>query len=223
MGVNSAASCPNSAATRSWRARTVGSSPYTSSPTSAAAMAARIPSVSRVMVSLRRSIGTKSIRPRGRRCPSIRGVTSIESVSWPVTRPSACPSARPCRPTRRPSTRTDACPRCRGGLPGSRPTRPRWRSGSPTRTFAGGRWSWMADGRVVGDLYLAISDAWAQAEVQDRAGRCAGRDRLGAQPGSKVAASRSRRFSGWWPSISTTSASRGWAPACSPTTPLPGT
>ena len=25
-----------------------------------------------------------------------------------------------------------------------------------------------ADGQVVGDLYLAISDAWAQAEVQDR-------------------------------------------------------
>ena len=24
------------------------------------------------------------------------------------------------------------------------------------------------DGRVIGDLYLSISDSWAQAEVQDR-------------------------------------------------------
>ena len=58
VGVKSAASCPNIPATRSWRASTVGSSPYTSSPTSAEAMAARIASVGRVMVSLRRSMGT---------------------------------------------------------------------------------------------------------------------------------------------------------------------
>ena len=73
VGVNNAASCPNSAATRSWRALTVGSSPYTSSPTSAAAIAARISSVGRVTVSLRRSMrsGTRPIRPRGRlaSCP----------------------------------------------------------------------------------------------------------------------------------------------------------
>ena len=56
VGVNSAASCPNSPATRSSRARTVGSSPYTSSPTSARAIAARIASVGRVRVSERRSI-----------------------------------------------------------------------------------------------------------------------------------------------------------------------
>ena len=56
VGTNSAASWPNSAATRSSRRATVGSSPYTSSPTSALAIAARIASVGRVRVSLRRSI-----------------------------------------------------------------------------------------------------------------------------------------------------------------------
>ena len=56
VGMNSAASCPNSPATRSSSAATVGSSPYTSSPTSAAAIAARIASVGLVRVSERRSI-----------------------------------------------------------------------------------------------------------------------------------------------------------------------
>ena len=56
VGVNSAASWPNSPATRSSSARTVGSSPYTSSPTSADAIARRIASVGRVTVSLRRSM-----------------------------------------------------------------------------------------------------------------------------------------------------------------------
>ena len=45
-------------AMRSCSALTVGSSPKTSSPTSAAAMAARMASVGRVTVSLRRSIMT---------------------------------------------------------------------------------------------------------------------------------------------------------------------
>jgi hypothetical protein len=53
--VNSADSNPNMSATRASRALTVGSSPYTSSPTSATAIACRIASVGRVTVSLRRS------------------------------------------------------------------------------------------------------------------------------------------------------------------------
>jgi hypothetical protein len=54
-GVNSAASCPNSAAVSASSRMTVGSSPNTSSPTSAAAIAARISGVGRVTVSDRRS------------------------------------------------------------------------------------------------------------------------------------------------------------------------
>jgi hypothetical protein len=54
-GVNSAASCPSSSATRSCRRFTVGSSPYTSSPSSAFAIARRISGVGRVTVSERRS------------------------------------------------------------------------------------------------------------------------------------------------------------------------
>ncbi len=56
VGVNSAASNPNRPATRSSSASTVGSSPYTSSPTSASAIARRMPAVGRVTVSERRSI-----------------------------------------------------------------------------------------------------------------------------------------------------------------------
>src|SRR5262245_36358068 len=55
-GTNRAASLPSSAATRSSRRLSVGSSLKTSSPTSAEAIAARIPAVGRVTVSLRRSI-----------------------------------------------------------------------------------------------------------------------------------------------------------------------
>ena len=51
------ASLPSSSAARSSRALTVGSSPNTSSPTSAAAIARRIASVGVVTVSERRSIG----------------------------------------------------------------------------------------------------------------------------------------------------------------------
>ena len=40
------------------------------------------------------------------------------------------------------------------------------------------------DGQVVGDLYLALSDSRAQAEVQDRHGRRPGRDRLGPGAGA---------------------------------------
>ena len=57
-GRNIAASLPSSAATRSHSAQTVGSEPACSSPTSAAAIAARIPGVGRVWVSEARSTRT---------------------------------------------------------------------------------------------------------------------------------------------------------------------
>ncbi len=56
LGQNTAASCSNRRATRSSSMRTVGSSPNTSSPSSAWAMASRMAAVGRVTVSLRRSI-----------------------------------------------------------------------------------------------------------------------------------------------------------------------
>src|SRR5512147_1930006 len=55
-GTNSANRLLSSAAAISWSRLTVGSSPYTSSPTSARAMAFLIPSVGTVTVSLRKSI-----------------------------------------------------------------------------------------------------------------------------------------------------------------------
>src|SRR5712691_9074877 len=55
-GTNSAASFPSNCAAISWRRLTQGSSPKTSSPTSASAMARRIPGEGLVTVSLRRSI-----------------------------------------------------------------------------------------------------------------------------------------------------------------------
>src|SRR6266702_3140845 len=53
VGTNSAASFPKISAARRSKRLTVGSSPYTSSPTSASAMARRISAVGRVTVSLR--------------------------------------------------------------------------------------------------------------------------------------------------------------------------
>src|SRR5947208_8203882 len=61
LGSHSAASLPRSAAIRSCSKLTVGSSPYWSSPTGAAAMAARIAAVGRVTVSERRSMEVVSI------------------------------------------------------------------------------------------------------------------------------------------------------------------
>src|SRR5579859_2856614 len=60
LGTYTAAALPTSAATRSSRSVTVGSSPHTSSPTSAAAIAARIPASGTVSVSLRRSTVTRA-------------------------------------------------------------------------------------------------------------------------------------------------------------------
>src|SRR5205085_11936482 len=56
VGTKSAASFSKTSAARSCRRLTVGSSPYTSSPTSASAIARRIEGVGFVTVSLRRSI-----------------------------------------------------------------------------------------------------------------------------------------------------------------------
>ena len=72
VGTKSAASFPSISAARSCRRLTVGSSPYTSSPTSASAIARRIEGVGLVTVSLRRSINLisafrrKPQRPRSR-------------------------------------------------------------------------------------------------------------------------------------------------------------
>src|SRR5438105_1078880 len=56
LGTNSAASLSSIAAMRSCSALTVGSSPNTSSPSSARIIASRMPGVGRVTVSLRRSM-----------------------------------------------------------------------------------------------------------------------------------------------------------------------
>src|SRR5438067_7185427 len=61
-GTYSEASLPRTAATRSCRRLTLGSSPKTSSPTSAAAMAARMPALGRVTVSLRKSTMAVMVR-----------------------------------------------------------------------------------------------------------------------------------------------------------------
>src|SRR5919201_4512022 len=77
VGVNSAASCPNSAATSACNALTVGSSPYTSSPTSAAAIAARMAGVGLVTVSDRRYTGrsaTEHLRHQEREFERLLGV-----------------------------------------------------------------------------------------------------------------------------------------------------
>ena len=104
VGVNSPASWPSRSATRSSSARTVGSSPKTSSPTSARAIAWRIASVGRVRVS---RAGT------GRRAPA--------SVLVPASRRRGRPapgSAGGSGAGRRPSRSA-----CRGRRRGSSPSR----------------------------------------------------------------------------------------------------
>ncbi len=70
LGTNRAASLPAMSAASCWRRLTVGSSLYTSSPTSAVAMAARISAVGRVTVSLRMSM--------------MRGAGVVAVVVWPL-------------------------------------------------------------------------------------------------------------------------------------------
>ena len=84
LATNSAASLPSSSAARSSRALTVGSSPKTSSPSSASYMALRIAGVGCVTVSLRRS----TISPRR----SMVMASSIGRPSlWAVAGGSGCP------------------------------------------------------------------------------------------------------------------------------------
>ena len=60
VGRKTASSCPSSAAARVSSSLTVGSSRFCSSPTAAAAIAARMPSLGRVAVSERRSITVRA-------------------------------------------------------------------------------------------------------------------------------------------------------------------
>ena len=91
VGSQSAASLPSSSALRSWSRFTVGSSPNSSSPTSAAAIAARIPADGRVTVSERRSIGVGDITaiharsggaPLGRAAGSNRWSGYLQPGPW---------------------------------------------------------------------------------------------------------------------------------------------
>jgi RimJ/RimL family protein N-acetyltransferase len=94
-------------------------------------------------------------------------VTSIESVSWPVTtdrlsiRPSVPSDAAAFHAYRRLPEVSEWLPRLStdGAAVAERFADEDFRR----RTLV-----IEVDGQVVGDLYLAISDAWAQAEVQDR-------------------------------------------------------
>src|SRR5688572_27130556 len=72
-GANRAASCPNRAATWFSSALTVGSSPKTSSPTAAVAIASRIAAVGRVTVSDRRST-TQHLRDQEGQLEALLGV-----------------------------------------------------------------------------------------------------------------------------------------------------
>ena len=72
-GTNSAASLPSSSAVRASRAFTVGSSPKTSSPTSASAIARRIAGVGFVTVSDRKSIGGRCMMAETRSSSLVLG------------------------------------------------------------------------------------------------------------------------------------------------------
>src|ERR1019366_4841939 len=80
VGTYSAASRPNTSAPRASSRFTVGSSPYTSSPTSAAAIAARIFAVGRVTVSLRKSIKFCSFIQSSRHHHPIKSSSSSNQV-----------------------------------------------------------------------------------------------------------------------------------------------
>ncbi len=109
LGIHSAASLPSSAAQRSCSRLVVGSSPYWSSPTGAAAIAARIASVGRVTVSERRSTGAllmaRSAVVHWRACGARRGAK-------PSGRPRGAPRASRRAASRR-RRRGGAAPRAR--------------------------------------------------------------------------------------------------------------
>ena len=83
---NKPASLPSRSAARSSRAITVGSSPKTSSPTSALAIARRIASVGRVTVSERRSIRRIAAESTASPRPGARDRRSAIGEVWPVAR-----------------------------------------------------------------------------------------------------------------------------------------
>src|SRR2546427_52199 len=90
VGTNSAASLPKISAARFSSRLTVGSSPYTSSPTSASAMARRIAAVGRVTVSDRRSTKPSGIRRAYRQGGVPRpGVDELVAVALSVARDAA--------------------------------------------------------------------------------------------------------------------------------------
>jgi hypothetical protein len=89
-GMNTPASCPSRSATRAQSARVVGSESDCSSPTSARAMASRIPGVGRVWVSLNRSIIVRAqLYTKYRRHLSserpVRQPIRLESIPYPRT------------------------------------------------------------------------------------------------------------------------------------------
>ena len=213
VGNQRPASCPSSAATRSWSRLTVGSSPNWSSPTSARAIASRIAGVGRVTVSERRSmtgpvlIG-RSVRRRGvgvgsRRCP-------------PITRSSAatCPTRRGARPRAPPRLPAGPLPpgdrrarprgapgpggRRSGLVLGRRRRRHRRSPGSAGRTRSLDLASGGPDGRAGGSA-AAFNHAAASVEParRGRSGRrgdrLGGRGRRGPPPDERGAARRGRR------------------------------
>src|SRR5690606_12397215 len=86
LGRNRPASKPRSRASRACSALTVGSSPSTSSPTSSAAIAARIAASGRVTVSLRRSIqsGLVPAMPHGNAAARGPHFGPMKIASWNV-------------------------------------------------------------------------------------------------------------------------------------------
>src|SRR5580700_2338774 len=87
VGTNKAASFPKISAARFSNRFTVGSSPYTSSPTSASAIARRISTVGRVTVSLRKStIFSSRVTPPALRIP-LFAIVPLTMSSLPASSP----------------------------------------------------------------------------------------------------------------------------------------
>jgi hypothetical protein len=175
----------------------------------------------RVMVSLRRSIGTKSIRPRGRRCPSVGRDLDREGV---VAGDDRAPVHPPVVAVRRGGLpRVPALPEVSEWLPRLSTDEAAVVERFADEDFRRRTLVIEADGQVVGDLYLAISDAWAQAEVQDRTVDAQAEIGWALSPthqGRGLAFEAVHRLVA---SASTTWASTGCTPPASPTTPRPGT
>ncbi len=161
-GKYSAASLPRSSAACSCRARTVGSSPSTSSPTSASSIAARISGEGRVTVSLRRSIVLMgSPRSRGVQVPGERIAGTRSPAAERLRRAAGAPRSRARRRAggacaRRPAGTAARGPRraaARRRRPGRRPAAARARSrarsaerpaNSSSRRHSGAGVQWIA-------------------------------------------------------------------------------